>query len=360
MTKPDSLTRTELMSAQEITLGDDGAVPDWIQLLPASADGRVETYDARGPFLADDLAAIAAASMAGPHKVIIDECHATDLAAPKGAPAPARGYIVEMQARSDGLWGRVDWTEEGRRLVAGRAYYGISPVTAVERGTKRILRIPRASLVNEPNFTGLKHLNFTETDTMLKEHLIKTLGLAEDADEEAIIAALDKAMADKAGGEDDSEMNAALGSVAEALGLAKDAKVDTILNAAKARPSVDDLAALKAEFEAVQTQLNAVQQERAREASAAYVDGEIAKGRAFLKPKRDVYIELHAQDPERARELIEAMPILDTTHARVAPPPAREGELQLNHAQAEVAAQLGMSAEDYAKALAADQKKEAV
>ncbi|MCD9150122.1 phage protease [Pseudophaeobacter sp. MA21411-1] len=30
--------------------------------------------------------------------------------APKGLPAPARGWITATQARNDGIWGRVEWT----------------------------------------------------------------------------------------------------------------------------------------------------------------------------------------------------------------------------------------------------------
>lgn len=46
------------------------------------------------------------ASMAA-GKLPVDECHATDKAAPDGRQAPARGWIVQMEVRADGLWGRV-------------------------------------------------------------------------------------------------------------------------------------------------------------------------------------------------------------------------------------------------------------
>ncbi|QRY97257.1 hypothetical protein JT366_08575 [Sphingomonas paucimobilis] len=90
----------------------EGKVPEWVHLLPA---GPVRTADGRGPYRVNDIHSIVSASMAG-GKLVLDECHATDLAAPRGESAPARGWIVELQARADGVWGKVDWTPEGARL----------------------------------------------------------------------------------------------------------------------------------------------------------------------------------------------------------------------------------------------------
>ena len=104
---------------------DTEAAPEWVHLLPA---GEIQTGDGRGPYRVADAVALLAASLTEDDRLPIDENHATDLAAPEGRPAPARGWIVELQARADGIWGRVEWTREGKRLVLGRAYRGISPV----------------------------------------------------------------------------------------------------------------------------------------------------------------------------------------------------------------------------------------
>jgi transposase-like protein len=88
----------------------------------------------------------------------VDENHATDLAAPKGEPSPARGWIVEMQQRLDGIWGRVEWTNAGRSMLAERVYRFISPAFAQDtKGT--VLRIVRAALTNIPNLPQLVSLN---------------------------------------------------------------------------------------------------------------------------------------------------------------------------------------------------------
>jgi len=144
----------------------DGSVPRWVHLLPA---GEIKTRDGRGPYQVANMAALAASSLAAANgKMVLDENHATDLAAPKGDPAPARGWIVDLQARGDGMWGRVDWTSEGERRMADREYRGVSPVIAhLADGT--ITGVLRASLVNQPNFVGLTSLHMMDGSTEMGE-----------------------------------------------------------------------------------------------------------------------------------------------------------------------------------------------
>lgn len=134
-----------------------GQAPEWVHLLPA---GEIATVDGRGPYRVPSAAGLVAASLAGNARLPLDENHATDLAAPLGQPAPARGWITSLQARGDGIWGRVDWTEAGRALVTDRAYRHISPVIShTSDGT--VTAVLRASLVNRPNLRGLAALHST-------------------------------------------------------------------------------------------------------------------------------------------------------------------------------------------------------
>lgn len=120
--------------------------PEWVHLVPA---GTFTGVDGRGPYQLDDPIGVIARSMAdGP--VPIDENHATDLA--RGHSARAQGWIVAMEARADGVWGKVEWTEAGRARFSERAYRGLSPVLAHDDETSPIVRrILRAALVNDPN-----------------------------------------------------------------------------------------------------------------------------------------------------------------------------------------------------------------
>ncbi len=163
------MTGTSLITTQAWAV-PEGTVPEWVQLAPA---GTFSGQDGRGPYRLRDPQAVIAASLAG-GRIPIDENHATDLLAPKGEPSPARGWIVGMEARADGLWGRVEWTPSGRTLLTERAYRGISPVFATDpNGT--VHRILRAALTNTPNLPQLATLNsaghegdfLTDTDRMV-------------------------------------------------------------------------------------------------------------------------------------------------------------------------------------------------
>jgi hypothetical protein len=142
-------------------------LPNWIHLLPA---GQFEGIDGRGPYQAADPAAIVARSMAR-GRVPVDENHAIDLAAPRGEPSPARGWIVEMQPLPDGVWGRVDWTPTGETIVRSGAYRSISPVFT-HNSSKSVTAILRASLTNTPNLMQLKSLNSASSAAHLGVHLM--------------------------------------------------------------------------------------------------------------------------------------------------------------------------------------------
>src|SRR4051812_7575764 len=124
---------TSLMTARgvgaEIAFNSSGGAAEWIMLLPIGAGGVVATVDGRGPYRVADPPKLAAASLqAHSGRIPIDENHATDLAAPQGRPAPARGWATELQARADGIYGHVEWSASGAALMSDKAYRFISPV----------------------------------------------------------------------------------------------------------------------------------------------------------------------------------------------------------------------------------------
>ena len=107
----------------------------------------------------------------------IDENHATDKGGAKGMPAPARGWIVALQARASGLWGKVQWTGERRKLVEDKAYIGISPVI-LHTAAGKIIQVLRASLTNTPNLQGLTSLHSYAAPTALASKLPHVLDTA--------------------------------------------------------------------------------------------------------------------------------------------------------------------------------------
>lgn len=279
-------------------LPDSPDAPEWIHLVPSGTE--IRTVDGRGPYHLTDLQAVIARSTG---KLPIDENHSIDLAAPRGEASPARGYIVELQARADGIWGRADWTDTGRAMVADRAYLGISPVL-VHDGKNNVLAIARASLTNRPNLEGLTSLHNQETS--MTSAVAKALGLADDAGEDQILTAIGNLKAPQV------SLQSQLGQIGVALGVAADAAPEAILTAAKAKSAAQpaEITALQSQLTEVTNRLNEITTTTAREKAEAFVDAAIREGRVGVKPVRERYIAMHMQDPEGTAALIAAMPAI--------------------------------------------------
>ena len=337
--------------AASIDLPDSADAPEWVHLLP-SAEGEIQTYDQRGPYKVTDLAAVIAASMQSERGMPIDENHATDVAMAVGGAAPARGWITELQARADGLWGKVRWTNAGKELMSDRAYRGLSPVFN-HTADNVITRVLRASLTNKPNLMGLISLN-TENFPMNLAAIAKALGLGDDATEEAILAAIGKL---KPTG-DIPALQTAMTEIGVALGV-QGGDAAAVLAAARSAKTTDgSITALQTELTKVTGQLTALQTEGATTKATTFVDGEIAKGRVGVKPLRDHYIAMHAQDAARVEKEISALPILGMTGQLSQAAPGASTEMTaLNSEQLQIADQLGIPHDKFLASLQADAKK---
>lgn len=348
MTKRSPIPFVALAAA--IDLPESEGAPEWVHLLPA-AQGEIQTYDSRGPYRLADIEAVIAASMQSERGMPIDENHATDTAMQNGNGAPARGWIKALEARADGLWGRVEWTKAGAELLADRAYRGISPVFN-HLADKTITRVLRASLTNKPNLKGLVALN-TE-NAMSFAAIAKALGLGDDASEEAIIAAIGKMKSATA-------LQSSLTEIGVALGVDGGDPAAVLAAAKTAKGGVGAITALQTELTTVTGKLNALQADGAKAKAIAFVDGAIAQGRVGVKPLRDHYIAMHCEDPARVEKEIGALPALGAGGQISAQPPATGAEItSLNAEQAQVADQLGIPHDKFLASLQADAKKGAV
>lgn len=314
------------------SLGGIGDVPEWVHLVPS---GTFSGRDGRGPYVLGDAAAVIRASMAE-GKLPVDENHATDLAAPAGAPAPARGWIVELQDRADGLWARVDWTESGRALVQEGAYRGISPVFTTGRGG-RIERVLRAALTNVPNLGALATLH--QENVMDLTRLRATLGLPADADATAINAAVEGVLSER------TAHAAALGALGQHFGVA--AEGAAILQAAQVRAQTAVSPALVVELQA---QLATLAAERARDRATAFVDAAIRAGKP-VGALREHYIGRHVHAADDVEKEINAMVSINAggvaVQARAA---AHEGaDPEPTELEREMAKKMGIDAKKLAK-----------
>jgi phage I-like protein len=71
-------------------------------------------------------------------------------AAQKSGPVPAAGWITAVQAKDDGLWGKVQWTAQAAQLLKDRAYRYVSAVFD-HMPDGRVVRLKGAGLVHAPN-----------------------------------------------------------------------------------------------------------------------------------------------------------------------------------------------------------------
>lgn len=345
---------TALLAAQDLPVAGD--VPEWVHLLPV-ATGPVRTFDGRGPYRITDAAAVIAASFSIDARdesgLIIDENHSSMLAAPVGLGSPSRGKITAMEARADGIWGRVEWNAAGHALMADRAYRGISPVI-IHDAQGRVLRIKNASLVNYPNLRGLTALH--QETPMNWANIAKASGLAEDATEEQILAAITDLKAAKADGL--PALQASMAEIGTALGVTG-TEPAAIIAAAKLVAKPSELTALQAELTSTANELKSLRDDRKRDKAEAFVDGAIKAGRVGVKPGRDRFIALHMEDAASTETLINGFPSLGPGDRLTGKPPASSGEMtSLNAEQIAVANQLGIAHGEFLTALQADMKKD--
>ncbi|MBP7003757.1 phage protease [Amaricoccus sp.] len=143
---PSNLTAA--CAALDLTPGEGvGDAPDWVHLLPI---GDFRGQDGRA-FKLSDPDAVIAASMRG-LDLVIDYEHQTEAQAElKSGPIPAAGWIKALQARADGLWGKVEWTALARSLIGAKAYRYLSPVIRYSPQDRQVRRLTGAGLVHNPN-----------------------------------------------------------------------------------------------------------------------------------------------------------------------------------------------------------------
>jgi phage I-like protein len=172
----------------EIPPQETGA-PEWVQLVPAGEvigrDGRKWQND-RPEMVLQSFTELA-------RDLPIDIEHSTEHKAPKGEPAPATGWIKELQNRSGEIWARAEWNAAGKELVDEKAYRYLSPVIIYQQKSGTIVGITSVALTNQPNFkmSALNHQQVsnehTEESEMLKA-LLAALALPENATEAEALA----------------------------------------------------------------------------------------------------------------------------------------------------------------------------
>lgn len=159
--------------------------PAWMLLVPAGLD--VPGRDGRS-FINPGPASLIDAFRSNGVDIVVDVEHSSHTQAVEGKPAPAFGWIVDLEDRSGELWGKVEWTEGGKAAVSSREYRYYSPAYSCDAAA-RIMRVVSVGLTNTPNLR-LPALNNQGGDVMdkFKQDVAEAMGLKADAAEPDVIA----------------------------------------------------------------------------------------------------------------------------------------------------------------------------
>jgi phage I-like protein len=306
------------------------AAPEWIELLPA---GVFYGRDGRGPFRLDDPAAVIESTTALQMNagLPIDYDHATDFGAPEGRPAPAAGWIRELEVRGGAVWGRVEWTARAANSIVAREYRYVSPVFQFDPKDGSVTRLLRAGLTNNPNLhltaiaasrTATKASNARdERMEFPTEELRELLSLEGDATGADVVAKV-------------RELRAAADATASATG-------------AHAHDPAHFVAI--AEFERTLTELNALKAERARERAAHTVEEAIRAGK-IVPAQREWAIAYCAADARGFQAFAAKQPsIVGENLGLGGEPPADRRAGGLNAAELAICAQLGLKHSEFVR-----------
>lgn len=345
---------TLLIATHAVALGDGGQAPEWVHLVPA---GRFAGRDGRGPYVLKDAKAVLAATEQAGLDPVVDYDHQTDLAAVKGVggTAPAAGWVKALEAREDGIWARIEWTDRGAQAVSTREYRYISPVF-LHTKSGEVLKVLRAGLTNNPNlhltalasqdpdFSKLKPQG-DDMEELLKE-LAAAFGLPVDSDQSVVVAHAQElaasvaaqataiaAMAKAAGAKDDDAPDAVVTAVQSAI--AKAAEMGTT--------EPDPKKYVPAE---VVTSLQAQVKELMSDKTTAVVDRAIKEGKV-PPANRDWAVSYHAKDPEGFASFLDGQPAIVTPGA--APGGKVQGDGTLDADDLAMCSAMGLTPEEFKK-----------
>ena len=183
---------TAIAELRELPKPDpQGTVPEWIQILPApDAKGKISARDGRSWYL-DNPAQVVAALTANGASLAIDFDHAADNPKLKGDAERLRaaGWIEALELRDGAIWGRVEWTDRARDMLAAREWRYFSPVIVFDKKSHRLEKIIGGALVHRPALK-MTALASEMPERPLALRLIDILGLEDDAADDAIIATI--------------------------------------------------------------------------------------------------------------------------------------------------------------------------
>ena len=354
----------------EINTAGQADVPGWVMVLRR---GQSRTVDGI-TYLVDDTSVQSVMGLFDrrANDVVIDYEHQTENGS---GPAPAAGWIKEVEAREDGIWARVEWTAKAREYIANREYRYLSPVIWCQKDSGRVMAIHNVGLTNNPRITDYPAITNKadqadgDEDMNWLEKIRGLLGLGADVSDEAASAALSKTintakatgkkLAKLAGLDDDADLEGAADAVeklvntsaaaipaevSEALGLGKEA------NTAKVLGAIQGLTEGKDELVKVQNRLAALETSDLEKRVNSLVERGITEGKITPAGKAAA-LDLAKADPDKYEAYINAAPVVVPVGKLPGGNKAAEvPDGHLDADQKEINSMMGVSDEQWAKA----------
>lgn len=343
---------------QAFSVQIDSGKSGWVHICPM---GKNFGYDGRGPYVLKNPQAVIEASKRQIVDLFIDRDHET-LFMPRGTKIVAAGWIKKMEAREDGIWAYVEWTEKAAAQLEAKEYRYLSPVFAHDPATGEILSIRHASLTINPNFeltaaaSADETLNQTKKETDLMEEFLKQLaallGLAETATQEEVLAAI------KARATEVAAASAEASAVREALKLDNKADAATVIAAASAivtgaeEPDPKKYVPMSAFTEISNQVANLQKNEKTRAAEDAVNNA--VKARKISPGMKGWAISYASGDLTGFQKFVETAPVIVSAAADVEGVPEKK-DAELSDEVKEVIEQLGVKEEDVKKILAEEE-----
>ncbi len=177
-------TAAGVVTIEVATAAADGEGADWIKLTPR---GDITTRDSRR--YSFDPEALVARFKADGIDIPVDLNHSLSSFF-AGPEAVAVGWVKELAARDDGLFGRVEWLEAGQAALEARTHRYISP-TFHHDDLGKATWLHSAALVAAPalSMPAVASADPDQPETDMKA-LARALGLDGDATEAACLAAI--------------------------------------------------------------------------------------------------------------------------------------------------------------------------
>ena len=312
-------------------------VPERIELIPT---GRFRTADARGEFTLADAKGVIERSMAMAKGgvLLIDFGHGVQGQAEKRSDAA--GWISALDIEGNRIMASVEWTPAGQAAIRDKSYRFISPVF-FNRPDREVVLVTGAGLVNDPALPILRQLASKENDHMDLSKIAKALGLPEDADEAAIIAAAEKANAP----------TQQLASVLKAAGVeeltADAAKQICARLTTKADDPDPKTYVTKVAFDEVSQQLASLQKQVGDDAVEKVVSD--AKSAGKVTPALEPWArQLASKDMDGFKAFLKSAPVL-VSPGREHLTPAETGKDGLTEAERQMCASTGIDPAKFAE-----------